>query len=256
MGRQSLLGICLLSLVGLSCTSHAIAQEGLRIALVVGNAAYGKADTLPALKNPGNDAADMAATLKGKGFAVRLVVNADSRGMRDAITAFADDLGKAGAGAVALFYYAGHAVRVAGRDYLVPVGARVTSAKDLEFEAVSLQRVMEFVAETGAGANIVIVDSNRDNPFPSGSAAASEDVLPPKSFAAFATNAGGQASDGSGRNGLFTEHLLKSLGEPDLGILAMFMRVAARVSGATGGNQVPIFSSTLTSGFDFRAPVR
>src|SRR5258708_39617128 len=54
-------------------------SSGNRIALVIGNGAYSKA---PPLKNPPNDARDMAATLKELGFDVTSGIDVDQRELK------------------------------------------------------------------------------------------------------------------------------------------------------------------------------
>jgi uncharacterized caspase-like protein len=64
----------------LSAENRGIKLPVERLALVIGNSAY---QTAP-LKNPLNDAEDMAATLRNLGFEVVLKKNADQRTMEDA----------------------------------------------------------------------------------------------------------------------------------------------------------------------------
>lgn len=64
--------------------SPALAETPQRSALVIGNADY----RVSPLKNPGNDAADVAAALRKLGFDVALHVDADQRTMERAIRAF------------------------------------------------------------------------------------------------------------------------------------------------------------------------
>ncbi len=89
-----------------------------RVALVIGNAAYKEAP----LRNPVNDATDMAAELKQMGFSVMLRTNSGPREMRAAIREFSQSLRKGGVG---LFYFAGHGVQAKGRNYLIPVNADI-----------------------------------------------------------------------------------------------------------------------------------
>src|SRR5262245_17245377 len=59
-----------------------------RTAFIVGNAGYSWAP----LKNPVNDANDVAAALRGAGFDVILKTDADQRGLRDGVRAFGEAL--------------------------------------------------------------------------------------------------------------------------------------------------------------------
>ena len=93
------------------------------MALVIGNSEYGPA--IGALKNPANDAKLMAETLKGLGFSVDLVLDADQKAMKRAVKSFGAKLREAGSEATGLFYYAGHGVQVEGTNFLLPVGAEI-----------------------------------------------------------------------------------------------------------------------------------
>ena len=97
-----------------------------RVALVIGNSAYKQ---VPTLNNPANDAADLAAKLGGIGFDVLRGIDLDYAGMRDIIRRFGDKLTGAD---VALMFYAGHGLQVAGKNYLVPVDARISNQADLD----------------------------------------------------------------------------------------------------------------------------
>jgi hypothetical protein len=114
--------------------------------------------------------------------------------------------------------------------------------------------------EAGNAVNIVVLDACRDNPFPQlnkfrSSAHAgglAQMRAPTGSFIAFAAAPGQKASDGEGRNGLFTQHFLHSLSQPNSNIDAVFTRVTAAVTDKTSRQQVPWKQSSLTSDFFFR----
>ncbi|MDQ5845902.1 MAG: caspase family protein, partial [Acidobacteriota bacterium] len=97
-----------------------------RIALVIGNGGYINA---PPLKNPPNDARDMAATLKALGFEVTSGINVSQREMKRLIREFGQKLKAGGNG---LFYYAGHGVQSKGHNYIIPVDAEIQSEADVE----------------------------------------------------------------------------------------------------------------------------
>ncbi len=129
-----------------------------RLALVIGNADYQDAP----LKNPVNDATDMAATLKELGFKVILRLNANQQQMKEAIREFGDGLLNGGVG---VFYYAGHGLQSRGRNYLVPVGAVLEREVYVESETVDANMVLSFMEEGRARVNIVILDACRNNPY-------------------------------------------------------------------------------------------
>ena len=109
-------------------TSPALAEK--RLALVVGNSAYRNA---PPLQNPANDANDMATALQRLGFEVISGTDLDYLAMRDIVRRFSDRLSEA---SVALVFYAGHGLQVGGKNYLVPVDARIETQADLDLGTI------------------------------------------------------------------------------------------------------------------------
>jgi hypothetical protein len=250
--RLMLLAICMLAWPGLG-----LAQEGRRVALVVGNAAYEHA--VP-LRNPRNDAGDLTAKLKALGFEVFGGVDLDRKSLVQALIRF----GRAAEQAeVALFFYAGHGLQVDGRNYLVPVDAMVEFAAEIDISLVSLDGVMQQM-ERGSRTNLVFLDACRNNPFEEQlsrslghrSAASLSKGLGrvqtgSGSFVAFATQPDAVAADGAGRNSPFTTALLKHIGTPGQSISDMMIEVRNEVMSETGGKQVPWDSSSLTGRFFF-----
>ena len=113
-----------------------------RVALVIGNSAY---QHTAALKNPSNDAIDMAATLRQLGFDVIDGNDLTKEEMEQRIRAFAAKLAGADVG---LFFYAGHGLQVDGKNFLAPVDAKLQSDTDLDFEAVELNLVLKQLERT------------------------------------------------------------------------------------------------------------
>jgi PQQ-dependent catabolism-associated CXXCW motif protein len=249
-------GALLAALMALLLSGGAVAQDRAavasepRVALVIGNSSY----AVGPLKNPVNDAEDMAQMLRTLGFRVTLRQNVTQRQMIEAIGELGQQL-KAGGG-VGLFYFAGHGVQSRGRNFLIPVNASIDSESQLEFDAVDANRVLAAMDEAGNRVNLVILDACRDNPvarsFRSASRGLAQMEAAQGTYIAFATAPGSVALDGSGRNGLYTHYLLQSLRQPDTDIDKVFRRVTADVARATGGKQVPWISSSLTGDFSFR----
>jgi hypothetical protein len=220
-----------------------------RLALVIGNGAYTNA---PPLKNPPNDARDMAATLKALGFDVSSGINANQREMKRLIREFGMKLKAGGSG---LFYYAGHGVQSKGRNYLIPIDANIQSEAEVEDSGVDAALVLNFMDDAQNGLNIVILDACRNNPFSRSFRSASDGLAqvdaPTGTLIAYATAPGRVASDGSGQNGLYTSELLKQMQVPGVSITDVFMRVRAEVMKQTGSKQVPWEASSLVGSFYF-----
>jgi hypothetical protein len=230
-----------------SNSSNATAAK--RIALVIGNGAY---TTAPPLKNPPNDARDMAAALKTLGFDVSSGINVGQRDVKRLIREFGMKLKAGGSG---LFYYAGHGVQSKGRNYLIPVDANIQSEAEVEDSGVDASLVLNFMDDAQNGLNIVILDACRNNPFSRSFRSASDGLAqvdaPTGTLIAYATAPGRVASDGTGQNGLYTSELLKQMQVPGVSITDMFMRVRAEVMKQTGSKQVPWEASSLVGSFYF-----
>jgi hypothetical protein len=220
-----------------------------RTALVIGNNAY---QTAP-LKNPVNDADDMSRALSALGFRVTLLKNVDRRSMEDSIRSFGHQLKNGGVG---LFYFAGHGMQVEGRNYLIPVNARIESESDIKYEAVDAGFVLGKMEDANNPLNIVILDACRNNPFSRNfrnpeSGLARMDA-PTGSLIAYSTAPGSVAADGTERNGIFTKHLIRHLQKPNLTVEQVLKRVRIDVAGETKQRQIPWESSSLMGDFYFK----
>jgi len=214
-----------------------------RVALVIGNAAY-PGDPL---RNPVNDAREMARTLRGLGFTVLLHENVGKRAMEDAMLEFGRRIAEGGVG---LFFYAGHGMQVRGRNYLVPVDARIQEEAATRVAAVDVDLLLEQLSAARNRVNIVILDACRNNPFEQKLRGGSQGLAAVDAargtLVAYATSPGSVAIDGQGQHGLYTEELLKALRQPGLKIEEVFKRVRIQVTQRSKGSQTPWESSSLT----------
>jgi poly(3-hydroxybutyrate) depolymerase len=128
-----------------------------RVALVIGNANYRHATRLA---NPAHDATDIAQALRRLGFDVIEGRNLDKRGMEDKVREFGRKLDRAD---LALFFYAGHGIQVAGRNYLIPVDAKLERPGDLNFDTLDVSIILAQM-EAEQRVNLVFLDACRDNP--------------------------------------------------------------------------------------------
>jgi TPR repeat protein len=220
-----------------------------RFALVIGNGAY---RNVPPLANPPNDAKDIAAAVKSLGFKVTLKLDLDLAAMQRAIDEFALESADAD---VSLFYYAGHGFQLAGRNYLIPVGAELHQPSDIASRTVALDPVLAALGR-GKGSHLVFLDACRDNPFAGGGIGLPAAGLArvgklPRFFIAFATQPDNVAFDGSGRNSPFATALLGHLATPGADISSMMIAVRKDVFADTGGKQIPADESLLTEQFYF-----
>lgn len=243
-------------LVALAAFSAAAqAPADVRVALVIGNAAYG-GDA--ALVNPANDARAMAGTLKALGFTVVELRDGRKSDMNEALARARDAL--AGKQGVGLLYYAGHGLQLDWRNYMVPVDAKLASAADVPLQTVDVNQVLEAFRKAGNRMNILVLDACRDNPFAttaSGKGLAQVDA-PPGTFLAYATAPGNVAADGDAQagNGLYTQYLLEELKKPAAKIEDVFKRVRFNVRQKSEGRQIPWESTSLEGDFYFSRDAR
>jgi uncharacterized caspase-like protein len=238
-------GLALLSLAA----DPALADP--RVALVIGNSAYQNA---PRLDNPVNDAAAIAEMFKSIGFDV-----IDSRRdlgnleFKRALREFEDKADKAD---IAVVYYAGHGMEVGGRNYLIPVDARLESDFDALDEAVDLDRV--FVSLEAAHVRLVILDACRDNPFvkrmkhryavrsgPPGAGLGAIEFLETGTLVAYAAKAGSIAEDNGDGHTPYAKALLKYLPESGLDIRIALGKVRDDVVRNTATHQEPVYYGSL-----------
>lgn len=227
-----------------------------RFALVIGNANYPK--TIGALRNPVNDATDLANELKEANFEVQLLTNVTYVQMREAMRKFNQKLTEGPKEeTVGLFYFAGHGVAHDEENYLVPIDANVEFEDDIPRMCFPVQRmVLANMERTNSRMNIVILDACRNNPFPSATRSIAFGLTELKraqgSFIAYATAPGSVAQDGNGRNGLYTQELLKAIDKPGRTIEQVFKEVRANVLRITDGKQNTWDSSNIVGEFYFK----
>ena len=224
-----------------------------KVALVIGNSDY--ATVTPKLNNPVHDADDMANALESLGFRVLLLHDGSLGDMKAKVAEFGDMLKHAQVG---LVYFAGHGLQTGGINFLVPVDARLTAAADIANETLSAQEISDRMDKSNTSLNIVILDACRDNPVRSATVARNallQGLAEPSNlrggFFAFATAQGKVAADGLGRNGLFTSHLLKLIGQPGLDLGALFNQVGIAVKTDTDNQQEPWVSHSPLEPFCF-----
>jgi tetratricopeptide (TPR) repeat protein len=213
---------------------------GRRVALVIGNAAY----KVGPLQNPGNDATAIAEALEKQLRFEKVTLRLDLKfdEFRSALRDFQREASRAG---LALVYYAGHATERAGKNYLIPIDAKLDNASDLALETIPLTTVLEQID----GANrlkLVILDSCRNNVFPLGGENRGETrgltrVEPGRNtLVVYAAKEGTVAADGIGhRHSPFTAALLKRIATPDLEVRFLFGEVRDDVLAATAHQKEP-----------------
>jgi hypothetical protein len=227
-----------------------------RVALVVGNSLY---QSVPQLPNPSRDANSVAKMFRDAGFdTVETLNNVGNLEFKRAIRKFETTADQAD---IAVVYYAGHGLEIAGTNYLIPVDARLASDRDADDEAIHLERLVSS-ADGAKRLRLIILDACRDNPFVgtmrrerrnmatravSGGLGKVEPTMT-DTLIAYAAKAGSTADDGDGDHSPFTTAVLKNLTVPGLDIRLAFGRVRDEVLKSTGNRQEPYVYGALGGG--------
>jgi TPR repeat protein len=223
-----------------------------RIALVIGNANY--VDSDKRLRNPVNDATDLAAKLQKLGFTVIRSLDQNRQGLEAAIADFGR---KARNYDVALCYYAGHGVSTGGRNYMIPVDANLPEESSVKYNCTDVNMILDLLEEAHCQMKIIILDACRNNPFARSwhrslsSEGLSNMNAPKGTFIAFSTAPGDVAQDGAGRNSPYTTALLQTLDIPNLSITDFFQEVLEKVATKTNDRQTPWTSNSFRGKFVF-----
>src|SRR6478752_6797219 len=223
---------------------------GERYALVIGNAKYPDAEA--PLKEPINDARDIADELKRDGFNVDIGENLTGEQMR---RAFERLYGKIKPGSVALIFFSGFGVQSSRQSYMIPVDAQIWTEADVRRDGLSLETVLGEINSRGAGVKIALIDASRRNPFErrfrSFSAGLAPVIAPNGTLVMYSAALSSVISDSGRDHSLFVQELLKEIRVPDLMGEETLNRTRVGVTRASRSEQVPWISSSLAEDFSF-----
>lgn len=225
-----------------------------RYALVIGNSAYKHVATL---RNATHDATDLASMLKELNFDVISATDATYMEIRSAFFKFHEKLVNGPKDqTIGLFYYSGHGLQSDGENYIVPVDAHIDYPDDIARQCFPVQKIiLSNMERSNTRINIVVLDACRNNTFPQPTRSPGEGLAEMRkargSFIAYSTAPGSTASDGVGRNGLYTQELLKALQRPNRSIEEVFKEVRMNVLRLSGDRQYTWDNSNITGDFYF-----
>jgi lipoprotein NlpI len=223
---------------------------GERYALVIGNAKYPDAEA--PLKEPINDARDIADELKRDGFNVDIGENLTGEQMR---RAFERLYGKIKPGSVALLFFSGFGVQSSRQSYMIPVDAQIWTEADVRRDGFSLETVLGEINSRGAGVKVALIDASRRNPFErrfrSFSAGLAPVIAPNGTLVMYSAALSSVVPDSGSDRSLFVRELLQEIRTPDLTAEETLNRTRVGVTRASRQEQVPWISSSLAEDFSF-----
>ena len=126
--------------------------------------------------------------------------------------------------------------------------------------SINLSFLLGKINSAGNGFNIIILDACRNNPFArswrnyrdiADKGGLAKVDAPTGTLIAYATRPGATASDGDGKNGLYTSVLLKQMTVKNVDVTKMLQNVRAEVLKLSGSQQVPFDESSLVGDFYF-----
>src|ERR1700733_6457350 len=247
--RLALLVILILSVASI-VPSVAADSHAERFALVIGNAKYPDAEA--PLKEPINDARDVADELKRDGFSVEVGENLTGDGMR---RAFDHLYGRIKPGSVVLLFFSGFGVQSARQSYMIPVDAQIWTEPDVRRDGFSLETVLGEINNRGAGVKIALIDASRRNPFErrfrSFSAGLAPVIAPNGTLVMYSAALSSVVSDSGSDRSMFVQELLKEIRVPDLMAEETLNRTRVGVTRASRSEQAPWVLSSLAGDLCF-----
>jgi lipoprotein NlpI len=242
--------VLLLSLLLSASSAVPSLAAGERLALVIGNAKYPDAEA--PLREPINDARDVADELKRDGFDVEIGENLTGDQMR---RAFDRLYGKIKPGSVALLFFSGFGIESGRQSYMIPVDAQIWTEPDVRRDGFSLEKVLGEINSRGAGVKIALIDASRRNPFErrfrSFSAGLAPVIAPNGTVVMYSAALSSVVADNGNDRSLFVRELLKEIRVPDLTAEETLNRTRVGVTRASRSEQVPWISSSLAEDFSF-----
>ncbi|MBY4892021.1 caspase family protein [Rhodobacteraceae bacterium N5(2021)] len=253
--------LCAAIALALAIPNAASAQE--RHALVIGINAY---DNLGSLEKAVNDGRAMADSLERAGFTVDAGYDLSRRDFVLLLTRFLDRLGPDDE---ALVFYAGHAVAIENRNFLVPADASAleqSSEALIIAESIGQEFILDQITATGVRLSVVIMDACRNNPFEGlstrslGRDAGLAITQPPRGvFMMYSADEGQTAldrlsNDDPHPNSVFTRTLLPLIEEPGIDIVDIARRLRGDVQALAAGDQhqqFPVYRDRMQGGGQF-----
>lgn len=248
--KKILTKVLCISAVCIIVNQHTVAQQQ-KYALVIGAQNY---VSLPPLRNSLADAKDLALVLSSKGFRVETLLDPRTKTeIKNAIIRYKNAMENI-EGGVGIIFYAGHGMQFEGNNYIIPTMASLELSSDLDDQCLKMNAVMSVLNATNKSLNILFLDACRTIPsFNRDSEQGWTKVNAPRgSIIVFATEAGKVASDGNGKNGLFTSKLVSRINEPGLNINELLKKVKQDVFAESNEKQLPsLEDNSIGSDFFF-----
>jgi uncharacterized caspase-like protein len=242
--------------INLSASAHRLDRTNrkvARIALLIGNGHYPDAET--PLTQPINDARALSDVLQHAGFYVIAVEDGNKVELNAAVERLKSRMEK---NSTVVLFYGGYAIQVGSENFMIPVDAKIWRESDVKRDGVGIERLLSQLNQAGGGAEIVVIDASRPNPFERRFREYSHGLAPieaPDNALVIMSELPDRiAYDSSDRNSVLVSELLSRLRAPGGSTDAIFNEAMLDVARKSHGEQVPTVSSSLVEDVNFSAP--
>jgi uncharacterized caspase-like protein len=230
--------------------AHIQNAEQKKIALVVGISKY---KDLPPLPCALNDARDMDSVLKTAGYQTIIVLDQSLKIFMDSLNEFKKRMT---AESTCIFYFAGHASEYEGNNYLYFGNSNPQSTEDMQKQTFNFAILFNIMDSKKVKTRIIILDCCRFNPVKGdqsmiyNSGLTKLDNLKGSYYIAYGTKPGFTSLEPTkGRNGFFTEAILKFISNRNDIIDQVFNKAAKHVKEKSKNKQEPYRITTLIEDF-------
>jgi hypothetical protein len=158
--------------------------------------------------------------------------------------ATADFTAQARGAEAALFYYSGHGMQIKNQNYLLPIESDARTDAQVAHKSLALNYVLDEMDNSNSVVKIAMLDACRSNKFngsfrEGGGGLARASTASKNTVIVYATEPGNVASDGAGKNGIFTAGLLAGFKSADLSLDGVLTKASEVVETLSGGTQTP-----------------
>jgi hypothetical protein len=148
-------------------------------------------------------------------------------------------------------------MQIGQENYLLPISPAFTTQEEVANKGTQASDILRRMSEKRPSVSVLILDACRDNPLPKSRTTKILRGLAPiavesgsNTLIIYATSPGSLAADGDGRNGIFTEALLRHMGA-DIPLSTLLTDVTSDVLAKTNNKQRPWVVGSTGEHFKF-----
>ena len=160
--------------------------------------------------------------------------------------------------ATVVLFYGGYGIQIDRENFMIPVDARIWRESNVERDGVGIKPLLSKLKQVGGGAEIVVIDASRRNPFERRFREYSHGLAPigaPDNALVVTSELPDRiAYDSNDRNSVLVSEVIEKLSGPNRSADAIFNDALLDVARKSHGEQVPMVSSSLVADVNLRPP--